>query len=407
MSEMSEHRVPMLGSSWRRFEDPARSRDPRVRALVGALAALPTPEPSAKFREELRAQLVAIAPRIIAESADAGVLAPAATPAARKPAPSTAPKHADGAFARLRGISLGRPLAIAASVLTAFVVLLGGAVWMSQKALPGDTLYGLKRASESFQLYLDGGDRTAKAKDLLKFAGTRVDEAHKLASRASATALGGGVHAGSIDAHTAELISSSLSTSDSDVRDATSLLTEEAVASKSSSPLQILTDWAPGQLARLKTLASAVPAGSLRSRAQSSAWLVNAAANRARTLVPVVSTGCAPTNSDALGPDPNAACAQPTTGSSTSTPRGTKPSRGDHSSGGKTNGTGVNSVTSNNTGPGQTTSTPPSSSSTTPVHVPPIHLPSLPSTLPVSSCGVHVTIGPLPPINLGSCSSTP
>jgi hypothetical protein len=69
MSEMSEHRVPMLGASWRRLEDPAHSRDPRVRALVAALAALPAPEPRPEFRAELRAQLVAIAPRIITESA--------------------------------------------------------------------------------------------------------------------------------------------------------------------------------------------------------------------------------------------------------------------------------------------------------------------------------------------------
>ncbi|MDT4942692.1 MAG: hypothetical protein QOJ34_2781 [Pseudonocardiales bacterium] len=401
---MSEHRVPMLGNSWRRYEDPARSRDPRVRALVGALATLPAPEPSAAFRAELRAQLVAIAPRIIAESADVSVAPRIDNPPVAKTVSVGRPKHADGALARLRGISFGRPLAIATSVLTAFVVLLGGAVWMSQKALPGDTLYGLKRASESFQLWMDGGDRTAKATDLLKYAGKRVDEAHGLASRASATALGGGVHAGTIDSHTADLISSTLSTADSDVRNATALLTKEAVASRSSSPLKILTDWVPGQLARLNSLAAAFPASSLRHQAQSSAWLVSAAGNRAKALAPVVVTGCAPASSDALGPDPLGGCATPTTSPTTNTVTpSNKPNHPGRTDVGTDSGPGANPVTSGGSNDPDPQSSGSSGPTKTPIHLPPITLPTLPTpTLPVGSCGIHLTVGPIP-INLGSC----
>ena len=84
MTGMGEHRVPLLGSAWRRNDDPATSRDPQVRAVVGALATLPAPELNAEFRAELRAQLVAITPRIIAESAQTGRMidiVPSAAPA--------------------------------------------------------------------------------------------------------------------------------------------------------------------------------------------------------------------------------------------------------------------------------------------------------------------------------------
>ena len=304
------------------------------------------------------------------------------------------PKHADGAFARLRGISFGRPLAIAASVLTAFVVLLGGAVWMSQKALPGDTLYGLKRASESFQLWTDGGDRTAKAKDYLNFAQTRSEEAISLAHRASASAMGSGVLAGTIDAHTADLISSTLTSADDDVRNATSLLGKEAVASKSSSPLKILTDWAPSQLARLDALADVIPAGTLQHRAQSSAWLVSAAANRAKALAPVVANGCALATSDALGPDPLGGCATPTTVTPTTIDAGEQQAeradphrrRPEHRAGRHSGDAGQH------VRPGPAAPVVPASPSKSPIKLPTLPtLPTLPPlpTLPIGSCGIH------------------
>src|SRR5436190_1987747 len=57
MAEMAEHRVSMLGSSLRRFEDPTRSADPRIRAVVAGLRTLEIAPPArAHFRAELRAQ---------------------------------------------------------------------------------------------------------------------------------------------------------------------------------------------------------------------------------------------------------------------------------------------------------------------------------------------------------------
>ncbi len=100
-----------------------------------------------------------------------------------------APQAAAGAAAhrrlprRLRAVRLGRPLTVTASLVTAFVVLLGGAVWMSRKALPGDTLYGLKRASERVQLATAGSD-TERAQDHLDFAATRAREVQALSPAA-------------------------------------------------------------------------------------------------------------------------------------------------------------------------------------------------------------------------------
>ena len=89
----------------------------------------------------------------------------------------------------VRALPIGRGLAVAASVITVFALLLGGAVYLSRNALPGDSLYGVKRASEQFELYTDSSD-TARAQDHLDFAATRVDEARRLAARPSADGAG-------------------------------------------------------------------------------------------------------------------------------------------------------------------------------------------------------------------------
>lgn len=410
---MSEHRVPMLGTSWRRYEDPVKSRDARVRAVVGALAQLPSPEPRPEFRSELRAQLVAIAPRVISENAPtAQATAPLHAVDPTKAAHGTArPRHTDSVLARLRGIRLGRPLAVVASVVTAFALLFGGAVWMSQKALPGDALYGLKRASESWEL-ATAGSPTDKARDYLKFAQTRVDEATALAQRASASAAGAGPQAGGFDAHATSLISSTLASADHDVRSASTLLGSQAVRSRSSSPLSVLTSWAPGQLGRVRDLSAMLPAGALRNRTLFSAQLVRAAVNRAMQLAAALPTGCPNLgNADELGPLPVTDC---TTGRRVEPKRHTK-TRPHRTTARHVSATGE--PKSNAPGrpgtPGAAGSTGSSSGKPTgspsPSSPPPIvKIPTLPppTSLPVTvnSCGVGVTLGPIG-IGVGVCPS--
>jgi hypothetical protein len=399
MGEMSEHRVPMLGATWRRLEDPALSRDPRVRSLVSALAALPSPEPRAEFRAELRAQLVAIAPRIVGETTAPTVPLPVLKAAGKPATEGHRPRHADGAFARLRTIPIGRGFRIALAVVATFAVLLGGAVWMSKKALPGDALYGLKRASETVQLDTAGSD-TAKARDLLNFAATRADEVKGLLSRAGMS--GAQAQASGLDPHTASLIKSTLSSADSDVKSASSLLATQAVRKKTTNPLQVLTKWAPSQLTRLNSIAAAMPSPTLRERTESSADLVSAAVTRAQQLAPNVSSGCANKSTDALGPLPQCGITsvipsivggQPSTGTT-----GAASTAGNSAPGG--NGGPVSIVPNTSTTGAQPTG---SASSNPGLHLPSLIPPSPSLPLTVSSCGIAASLGPIG-IGIGLCS---
>jgi hypothetical protein len=421
MSNVGEHRVTMLGASWRRFDDPVRSRDPRVRAVVTALGELPIPGPRPEFRADLRTQLVAITPRIVGESRSDLDFVPRPAPVRRprphpvsgtgRVVPATGPQHADGILDRLSGIRVGRPLTIAASVLVAFVLLLGGAVWMSRSALPGDSLYGLKRAGENLEL-ATAGSQSEKAQDYLSFASTRADEVRDLLGRASVSAAGSGANASGISSGTASLVASTLGSADSDVRSAATILGNQAVHSGSAAPLATMTKWAPSQLTKLDGIASSLPAGSVRTRVEQSAQLVERALARAQALAPSLGCSCLATaGSDDLGPKPCTSCGTPATGqpgksaSNPTTPgrqHGTVPGTAGGSAGIQPGSTG----NAPHAGTSSTPGAPPPSSSSTP-GVP--SLPGLPlptSSLPVgvSTCGVAATLGPLS-LGLGLCPS--
>ena len=361
-------RFAMVNSPSRRFEDPESSTDPRIRALLDQLSALPTPSPDPTFRADLRIQLLALAPRLIAESAaqSAGEPAPDSTSVATltelprtvgdtvdsgiailtpdgqrvteevtprrggRPTPGgrtnvatssdaarTQPgTHADrtGVLAQLPRLRLGRPLLIAASVIAVLAVVLGGAVALSRRALPGDALYGLKRTSEGWQLAFDRND-TDTARDLLHFATTRTAEVQALLRRSSTTALGDispghASAAGALNAHTATLITQTLAAGDDEVARATRLLSAAAMRAQSAAPLQILTAWAPSQIARLRAIAEALPVGALRVRAMRSDALVAAAAQRLSALRPLVRCNCpGRMKTDRLGVVPCTGCA--------------------------------------------------------------------------------------------------
>lgn len=308
---MSEHRAPVL-SALRRHEDPAHSSDPRIRAIVTDLADLSiAPEIRGDFRTDLRAQLVAIAPRLIADGADIGASASAKQSASTAKARATrGAQHAGGRAGRgmVGHRSFARPLTIAASVVAIVALLLGGATWMSRKSLPGDALYGLKRASENVQLAFDS-NRTDEALDRLHFAETRVAEAQSLLGRSSAAALGSGPQASGVNEHTADLIESNLRSADGDVTAAWRQLAAEALSSKSTAPLATMIAWAPKQIARLGRLAAAMQSGSMRARALSSAAVVQQAWARATALQSRTDCSCmSGARSDRLGPVPCTRC---------------------------------------------------------------------------------------------------
>jgi hypothetical protein len=96
--------------------------------------------------------------------------------------------------ARLRaGESSSRRGALGVSAAAALMVLAvtGGGALFSQGALPGDTLYGVKQASESGMIALTPGQGN-KAQRQLDYAATRLDEAEALSSNRTASADRGG-----------------------------------------------------------------------------------------------------------------------------------------------------------------------------------------------------------------------
>jgi hypothetical protein len=283
--------VRSLVAALRRYPDPVTSADPLTSALVARLATLPAPpQASPGFRDDLRAQLVAVTPRLVAEgtASDAAV--------------TSRPGRVRAAWRR---VPFRRPLAVVGTLVVIFGMLLTGAVWLSSSSMPGDSLYGLKRASENVQLSLLNGDG-ARGKEYLTLAKRRTSEVAKLLSRSSSLGGAPGVHAaGGINSHTAKLVTDTLNDADADTRNASRLLTGQAVRNSSHDPLRALLSWAPDQVSRLTDIAGRVPAGSLHDRAVGSQQLAERVLDRANRLDANIGCSClSATSSDDLGPLP-------------------------------------------------------------------------------------------------------
>jgi len=309
---MARHRVPPVGNSLRRVEDPARSSDPQIRSLVAALSTLEiAPPPQAHFRAELRAQLVAVTPRLVTEGPleDANARSSVAQTEAQRSSVAAAIQQT---ASRLRSLHLGRPLGVAVAAFTLFAALVGGAVFLSNKALPGDPLYGVKRASEDARLSMTHG--VQRGKTLTDMATTRVDEVQGLLGKSSALAVGyGPTAAAGISPNTARLVTKTLASADSNTSEASRIFTSTAVSKKQPAVLDNMTNWAPGQISALNEVVARIPAGALHDRAVKSLHLVKAADARALALKPLIGCTCmsnAP--SDALGPIPCTKCDAPT-----------------------------------------------------------------------------------------------
>jgi hypothetical protein len=286
-------------------------------------------------------------------------------------------------------------------------MLLGGAVWISNKALPGDALYSLKRANENVQLSLTHG--TERGKTYLSFASTRADEVKALLSHASALALSSGPNAASgVSDHTAKLVNSTLDSADSDVRNASSLLGSQGASDKSATPLNVLTSWAPGQLGKLNSIAAGLPAGSLHDRVVTSARLVTQAANRMIAIRNAIGTTCLDdATTDSLGPVPLTVCPAGAPGKPGQTTTPGKPCQGGSTQQGGnsttstapgTSGAGSSTAGSGSSSPGAPGSPSPS------LPLPTVPSLPLPSTGPIStnSCGTSASLGPIG-VGVGSC----
>ncbi len=296
---MNEHRVPLLGGAWRRHGDPARSSDPRVRELVGALAGLEVAPPMrAEFRAELRAQLVAVTPRLVDEGEAS--LTPATAPTQSKRAAKTERASAEPT----RRFRFAKPLVAVACALTAFVLLLGGAVLLSQHALPGDALYGIKRASEDVEYSTTSGT-VARGKLKLQFAATRIGEVADLLHTPIAMAAGTGALAdsGQISSGTAGLVRDTLNSADSDILAASSMLNGDAVRNDDAGSLTAITSWAPAQIKAMTKIVGRIPAGALHQNAAATLTLLRQAKQRSAALRADLGCNCV-SSTDQFGPVP-------------------------------------------------------------------------------------------------------
>ena len=279
-----------------------RRRSPAEAELISRLRALPGPVPEPRFKAELRAQLVAITARVVAESTAAE-----ATRGTSATALSSGGSRTVGGRA-LR--TLRRPALALAGASTVLVLLLGMAVWMSGGSLPGESLYGVKRASENVQLSMAGND-TAKGQAYLELAGNRVREVADLLSQPSAMLVTGGINAdsGRVSAHTASLIIDTLSSADDDSVNGMQLLGRAAVAQLSKEPLAKVSDWLPDQRSRMTEVRDRLPAGTLRTRVQASVLLLQRIAVRTAQLSTAMGCPClAQALADELGPVPCTSC---------------------------------------------------------------------------------------------------
>ncbi|GAB3009194.1 DUF5667 domain-containing protein [Amycolatopsis acidiphila] len=191
----------------------------------------------------------------------------------------------------------GRRRRIVAEVLAAAVALaiaLGGVgMLLSKDALPGDALYGIKRAGESAELGLAFGD-SAKAQKHLEFAANRLDELKEL---------------GTANPRAYE---STLADFQREARAGTAELTGAATQG-SGQPLDQLRSWSLDQRAKLLATRSAIPQAAL-TQFTSSAELLSRIEARAQTLLArlncqQITTG----ETDDLGAVPQSGSCEPPT----------------------------------------------------------------------------------------------
>ncbi|MDQ1753097.1 MAG: hypothetical protein QOE71_4153 [Pseudonocardiales bacterium] len=339
-----------------RFASGGRGRATAFESdLIARLRVLPVgPKPDRRFKSELRAQLVAITARIVAESAgDVATAAGKSSALARRPAGAAV--HTGRTTLRGAARALRRPILGLASAAAVLALMLGAALWMSSGSLPGDSLYGVKRASENLKLSVAGGD-VDKGYTYLRFATTRADEVTKLLGKPSALAAGpgGAVAAGQPSSRTVSLVKDTLDSLDSDSRSGMQLLGKATVAQQSAAPLSKLQTWTVGQRAKLSSISSRLPAGDLRTRVQASLTLLKRIETRSAELKSKVGCAClSQTRSDDLGPVPCSPCKSlgaSAPGSSPGSPGGSAPAGQSGSGGSSSNRSGAGTVP-NGSGP--------------------------------------------------------
>jgi hypothetical protein len=275
---VNPHDGPATGGRRAAVRERRATADAALESRLRALGPAVDGEPDPAFRAATRARLVAMA----------AVRTPAPVPVTgwrrllTLRADTTAPRRRTRLTAALAGAALA---------VTAMATL----VAVSAGARPGDVLYGLKRGTEQTQLALAGDSR---GQTLLEFASTRLSELRGMQGDDDAS-----------------LAVATLHTMDQQTTEAASWLTGRAVTTRTSAPIDVLSDWTRGQRSGLVALQPKLPEGA-RPAAAHSLDLLTAVGARAGALAVAVSCPAGPAThgKDSLGPIP-APCPAPSPGS--------------------------------------------------------------------------------------------
>ncbi|MFF5969461.1 DUF5667 domain-containing protein [Streptomyces collinus] len=156
------------------------SEQARHLALASGLGALPKPELDPEVKVVQRAQLVAAFEAMLQEGTAGGGATDNAVPEQRSRARGA---HRAGSLKKFRPRSrLAKGLTAGGLSVGVAASAFGGVSAASSDALPGDSLYGLKRGIEDVKLGLaDGADERGRV--YLDHASTRLSEARRLMER--------------------------------------------------------------------------------------------------------------------------------------------------------------------------------------------------------------------------------
>jgi uncharacterized membrane protein YgcG len=150
-----------------------------------------------------------------------------------------------------------RAALIGAAAAAALVAIAGTGTFASRDALPGDSMYGVKRVAESTSYALTFGER-AKARRHLEQAQRRLDEVEGMVAR-SRTAQTSGSASASAAQPDQELLRDTMQEFDSDTSEGSRLLLAGPTPPDTAQVDEVRT-WATQQSERLSGLRSTLPA---------------------------------------------------------------------------------------------------------------------------------------------------
>ncbi|QKW08347.1 hypothetical protein HUT18_20205 [Streptomyces sp. NA04227] len=254
-------------------ETAAAAERRRLTSLVSEIGALPRPALDPDVKVTQRAQLMAAMETMIQE----GTLAEPDTPSV--PAQRGPGRHRGGPLRALRPRTrLSKGLAAGGLTVSVAAGAFGGVAAASTDALPGDTLYGLKRGMEDFRLGLADGD-SDRGRLYLDQASTRLSEARRLVER------GDGRH---LDHESMGEIRRALSGMNHDAAEGHRLLHDAYARDGSLGPIRTLSSFSRSHRESWSALRDRLPVqlGDIRDRVSSVFDAIDQEVEPLRSLLP-------------------------------------------------------------------------------------------------------------------------